>query len=92
MKFIALPSGIIINLNQVAYVDSPGIPAGLQASDAVLNVHFSAVSYAVGKMGAGGGSLHLSLTGSDIDAFLFEMAQLEIEVGDTKAAIKKQRD
>jgi len=92
MKFIGLPSGKIINLEQVAFVESPGIGTQQQASDASLIVHFSAISYAANKFGSGGGSLHTSLAGEDIGAFLSAMAALGVNTDATNAAISKQRD
>ena len=91
MKYIALPSGNIINLDQVAFVDSPGLGSSQQDSDAVLRVHFAAVSYAATKFGAGGGSLQLSLTGDDIAAFLAEMKVLGLNTDAAAEAVRKKR-
>jgi hypothetical protein len=91
MKFIALPSGKIINLEQVAFVTSPGIGVNQQQSDAVLLVHFAAVSYAATKFGSGGGSLHLSLAGDDITSFLSEMKALGLKTDATDSSLKKQQ-
>jgi hypothetical protein len=93
MKFVSLPSGTIINLEQVAYVSAPGIFGDEKPENASLHVHFSAVSYAVGKIGAGGGSLHVLLRGKDIPPFLNALANSQspaIPIGPTMEAITKK--
>jgi hypothetical protein len=86
MKFIALPSGKIINLDQVAFVNAAGIFGDEQAKDAKLNVCFSAM--AVGQHG--GGALHLALKGDDITAFLSVMAEAGLKTDATLAATLKK--
>jgi len=83
MKYIALPSGIIINLNQVAYVSAPGVYGDQEPEKAVLVVHFAAAF--AGKFG--GGALGVALSGDDITAFLAEMTALGLKTDATKASI-----
>jgi hypothetical protein len=90
MKFIALPSGKIINLEQVAFVDAPGIFGDQKPEGASLRIHFSAISFAVGKFGAGGGSLHCSIEGEDIKSFLATMGELGLKTEATLASITKK--
>lgn len=90
MKFIALPSGKIINLEQVAFVTAPGIYGDEKPENASLLIHFSAVSYAVGKFGSGGGSLHCAISGEDIKAFLAIMNELGLKTDATFSAITKK--
>jgi hypothetical protein len=89
MKLIALPSGKIINLELVAFVDTPGLYGDEQEKDARLTVHFSAISYAVSSRGAGGGSLQCALSGDDIKAFL---SVLGVDTAKTLAETTRKRN
>ena len=66
MKFVSLPSGTIVNLEQVAFVLAPGLFRDQEPEKATIQVCFQAM--AVGPHG--GGNLHLSLQGKDVGAFL----------------------
>jgi hypothetical protein len=94
MKFIGLPSGKIINLEQVAFVTAPGIYGDEKPEDGKLQVHFSALSYAANSrgLGGGGGSLHCELIGEDIESFLTEMRKSGLNTDATLAALTKKMD
>ncbi|MGA2544425.1 MAG: hypothetical protein ABSG78_22980 [Verrucomicrobiota bacterium] len=62
MKFIQLPSGLVINMNQVAYIE-PGVDCVVCFSAAVGTQHDARV-------------LHLNLEKADADALLRWLASL----------------
>lgn len=89
MKFIDLPSGLIINLEQIAYIETEGLFRDQKPEDGTLKVYFGAIAG-----GQGGGALHCTLEKEDIMAFLKVMEHLGIKTAATKVAIEKrhQRD
>ena len=76
MKLVALPSGITINMEQVAYVDASEVPANKSDDERVIKVYFPALAYAQSHGMAGGGPLCCRLQGKDATAFLAALGHL----------------
>jgi hypothetical protein len=92
MKFISLPSGKIINLEQVAYIDAPGIYGDEKPEDGTLLVHFSAISFGQRGGPSAGGSLHCTLRGEDIKSFLNAMSEQGVKTDAILTEIGKKRN
>jgi hypothetical protein len=93
MKFITLPSGLIINLEQVAYVESSGISGNLKADEGRLEVYFPAMASAQQPQGIGSaGALHCSLKGDDISAFLAGLTLSGVDTSAIQITVTKKRN
>ena len=80
MKFLALPSGLIINIEQVGYIQGSGVYSNQKPESGTLLVTFPAMAG-----GQGGGAMRLELHGEDITVFL---AALNLIGVNTDAALK----
>jgi len=93
MKFITLPSGLIINLEQVAYVETKGISDNQKPEDGRLEVYFPAIAAAQQQQGiAGGGALHCSLKGDDVNAFLAGLTLSGVDTSAIQITFTKKRN
>jgi hypothetical protein len=78
LQFIALPSGIIINLHQVCLIEGSGIFKDEKPENGKLNVYFSASQTA-----------SVSLKGNDIKSFLDALRALDINTEWTMASVSR---
>jgi hypothetical protein len=81
MNYIALPSGTIINLEQVAFISAPCLAVAEEEVSPEVIVAFSATFPPDQRQG---GTLRLALTGDDAKSFLAQLASKGIPTGERK--------
>jgi hypothetical protein len=82
MKFLALPSGLIINLEQVSYIQGSGVYSNQKPETGTLVLTFPAMAG-----GQGGGAMRLELHGEDITVFLDALNLVGVNTGATLKAV-----
>jgi len=85
MKFLALPSGLIINVEQIAYIQGSGVYSNQKPETGTLLVTFPAMSG-----GQGGGALRLELHGDDIAVLLAALNLLGVNTDATLKAVTEK--
>jgi hypothetical protein len=86
MKYITLPSGLIINLEQVAYISAPGIYGDKKPKHERLHICFSATYTTERSLEP----MKLTLQAEDAKAFLEELAKTGVETRQAMSALTKK--
>jgi hypothetical protein len=85
MKFLALPSGLIINVEQIGYIQGSGVYSNQKPETGTLLVTFPAMAG-----GQGGGAMRLELHGDDIAVFLAALNLIGVNTDATLKAVTEK--